>query len=308
MTNSNRSPLPFWSLLTLMAAYPYITASTQDSGKRLKLPEVPAIITDPDKQTEYTVIHYWQHYDFTDTTLMNDAGYTEEAFIEFCDILSCVPDTIAHTAIESLMLNASIVPEMFSHFTKLTDHYLGHADSPQCNEDLYILALETIVSLPSVDWSLKIHPRHQLILARQYQPGTIATNLTYTTPTGEERKLHDLNCDYTLLLLYDPECPSCKNLCRYNTHTPVFRKSVAGQVGEELTVLAFHSGDDLRLWSAYLSEIFGGWIMVHALDTELENEKLEEYTLPCLCLLDKDKQVLLKGASMEQIETWIKKK
>ncbi|MDR0795878.1 MAG: DUF5106 domain-containing protein, partial [Tannerella sp.] len=66
-----------------------------DAGKvvteKFKPPDIPVMITDPNLRLEYFVRHYWDHFDFADTTYIPTPEITEQAWANYIDLLSRMP-------------------------------------------------------------------------------------------------------------------------------------------------------------------------------------------------------------------------
>ena len=75
------------------------TAVQADTVRKFTLPLIPAMLNTPELRADYLVRHYWDNMDFTDTTYINLPDVTEQAWVDFIDILKIVPDTTAIAAI-----------------------------------------------------------------------------------------------------------------------------------------------------------------------------------------------------------------
>lgn len=276
------------------------------SGARLQPPAIPSALTDPQQRAEYLAENYWQHYDFADKTLISNADYTEQAFVDFIYLLSNVSEAAVRSAVGKLIGNAAADPAMFDHFTELAEQYLYDPNSPMRNEELYIPFLEQIIALPSVDSLLKIRPRHQLAMALKNRPGTVAADFAYTTASGKTGRLSNMQGYYTLLFFYDPDCYDCKRVKQYIADSPVFGSLVGGQEGKQLSVLAVYTDGHFDAWRAHLPDMPPAWTVGYDKGQALRGKELYDLkAIPTLYLLDKDKRILLKDAPVEQIKAWL---
>lgn len=66
------------------------TAVQADTVKKFTLPLIPAMLNTPELRADYLVRHYWDNMDFTDTTYINLPDVTEQAWVDFIDILKIV--------------------------------------------------------------------------------------------------------------------------------------------------------------------------------------------------------------------------
>ena len=48
---------------------------------------VPSVITEPEERAAYLVKHYWDKFDFTDTTLIHFPEITEQATSNYIDMM-----------------------------------------------------------------------------------------------------------------------------------------------------------------------------------------------------------------------------
>ena len=62
-------------------------AQAQRTTEEFRLPEVPVFLTDPAERAAYLAVHYWDYFNFADTTLISRPEITEQAFVDFISIL-----------------------------------------------------------------------------------------------------------------------------------------------------------------------------------------------------------------------------
>ena len=271
------------------------------ASRAFRLPKIPATCTTPGQRAEYLVAHYWDHFDFRDTSLVSHPEITEQAFANFISILPYANDP--GQGLCAVLDRASTDSAMFACFRDLAEKYLYDPNSPMRSEELYIPALEYIVLSPKVDSIEKLRPQYQLDMARKNRPGMIATDFTYTTEsasgTPSRHRLHNLGSKYTLLFFNSPDCPDCERAMQHIEASPLFARWQA----EGLTILAVYRDDDLDLWrkAVYPQE----WINGYDAGQVITGKRLYDLkAIPTLYLLDRDKRVILKDAPIEQIERW----
>lgn len=153
----------------------------QEKTKEFRLPEVPVTLTAPEDRAAYLSLHYWDHFDFADTSLISRPEITEQAFVDFISVLPY--SSKAQTAVDTLFCRALVSNEMLYHFISLGDKYLFEPNSPMHNEELHILFLRALVDNPDLGELDKMRPRHQLEMAlktvretwRQISPLSVGT-------------------------------------------------------------------------------------------------------------------------------------
>ena len=126
---------------------------------------VPSVITEPEERAAYLVKHYWDKFDFTDTTLIHFPEITEQATSNYIDMMKYVPAKVAASSIKEMMSKASTDSSMFVYFSGLYEKYLYDPNSPMRDESLYIYVLDAVLEAPFLDEVSKIRPAHLLELA-----------------------------------------------------------------------------------------------------------------------------------------------
>lgn len=268
---------------------------TATEKKEFKIPEIPAILTNPAERAEFLAKHYWDNYDFSDTSLIALEKVTEQSFVNYLDILPHVPLQSAEENLSKLMDKAMQGDSlMFAHFAAMAEKYLYDPNSPLRNEAFYIPVLRYIVASNNVEEVNKIRPQFQLEMALKNRPGEKAADFTYTLPNGKTGSLYGVRADYTVLFFNNPDCNDCKRVKEYIETVAAFNSSA----GKKIAIVAIYPDEDLSLWknSPYPKTWING-----------QNENLsKEHTydlkaIPTLYLLDKDKNVILKDAPVEEI-------
>ena len=261
-----------------------------------KLPEIPGSITKPTDRAVYLSLHYWDHFDFADTSLISRPEITEQACVDFINILPY--STEAQAAADTLFSRASVRNEMLYHFISLTDKYLYEPYSPMHNEDLYIVFLRALVSSPDLGELDKIRPRYQLEMALKNRPGDVASDFTFVCRDGKQRRLSDIQADYVLIYFNDPECETCHHVRKLLSMSQTVNRLLESGRLKLLSVCI--KGKTLR-WEK--EEFPSGWIVGYdAVQRLTRDEVYDLREMPSLYLLDSEKRVILKNASLEEVE------
>lgn len=159
----------------------------QQKTKEFRLPDVPVTLTAPEDRAAYLSLHYWDHFDFADTSLISRPEITEQAFVDFLGILPYTDR--AQAAIDTLFRRAATGQEMLYHFIGLSDKYLYEPNSPMHDEELHILVLRALLDNPCLSDTDKIRPRYLLEIAMKNRPGDVAADFTVTCRDGRRRQL-----------------------------------------------------------------------------------------------------------------------
>lgn len=268
------------------------------------LPDIPSALTSYQDRAAYLVSHFWENYDFSDTTQISKTEVTEQAFVDFLDVLNHVPVEKGREALKVLMDSASVDNSMFLHFVNLAEKYLYDPNSPFRNEELYIPVLNAVVSSSQLDETYKVRPRFQLNTVLKNRPGSIATDFVYTLASGASLKMSSLKADYTILFFNNPECHDCQRVKEYIKKSQLFNRMTKANSIPLLSILAIYPDADIPLWKRgdYPS------MMINSYDAGqvITNKELYDLkAIPTFYLLDGEKRVIMKDAPIEQIEAWL---
>lgn len=192
-----------------------------------RLPDVPAALTEPAERADYLALHYWDRFDFVDTTLVRRPEITEQAFADFVCILPYAPR--AGAAVDSLFARAEVAKGMFCHFMELGDKYLDEPASPLYNEVLYALFLRAQLDSPLLEEVEKIGPRTRLAVMSKNRPGDRAEDFTFRCRDGSCGRLSEIGAEYTLLYFNAPDCADCRRAKAYLASSSAVARFAAGQ-------------------------------------------------------------------------------
>ena len=268
--------------------------------KEFILPEIPAIITTKEQKTTYLADHFWDNFNFKDTTLISDSEFTERALAEFIALLRNINIGKSDTALKSLISKASVDSAMLHHFIDITEKYLYNPNSPFRNGNMYISALEGIIALPNLDEIYKIRPRYQLNLEKKNRVGELASNFKYTLADGATSSLYAVKSKFTLLFFSNPGCAECARVKQYIMDTPLFNGD------KELQIISIFPDKDLSIWHDTVKTYPKEWISGYDKGVVSDNSLYDLRAIPTLYLLDEDKKVLLKDATIETIHNFLK--
>lgn len=264
---------------------------------------VPSVITEPEQRAAYLATHYWDKFDFTDTTFIHLPEITEQATSNYIDIMKYVPAETASSSIKSMMNKAAADSTMFAYFAGLYEKYLYDPNSPLRDESLYIYVLEAVLEAPVFDEVNKIRPAHLLELALKNRIGEPASDFTYTLADGKKGTLYHIKADDLLLFFYNPDCHACKEITDQLIASPIVNDRIKEG---KLKILAIYPDEDLQAWREHLSLIPSDWINSYDSSISLKNDEIYDLkAIPTLYLLDKDKKVILKDVTFNQIENYL---
>lgn len=283
-----------------------VSSSRQDTASvrqtQFSFPEIPATLTEPEARKAWLLTHYWEQFDFADTTLVNNRDVTEQGFVNFIALLAdgTTPEELTRESLENWCSGFVGQEHARQVLTQTADSYLFNPNSPFYNEALYGMYLEALLSkLPQTD-AMRSAYRFKLELVRRNNVGDKATNFTYYQPDGTRRTLAATPAknDRLLLMFYDPECESCHEVLLQMAADASLAEAV--QSGQ-LSVLAVYTEGNEEAWRKALPDMPEGWTVGTDREAVKTGALYDLKAMPSLYLLDGSKTVLLKDAAYEKI-------
>ncbi|MGL5015151.1 MAG: DUF5106 domain-containing protein [Bacteroidales bacterium] len=257
-----------------------------------ELPSIPDLVTDPKERMNILTSRYWDNFDFTDTTILSSSDVTERIFVDFLEILQANSPENSRVAIGDLIKRAAVDSTIFIHFANLSEKYLYDLNSPFRDEELYLPVLNEMISSGYLDDAQKIRPRYTLHMIMKNRVGDKAANFIYTSPSGAKGSLYGIKAQFTLLFFNNPDCEECNILKSRIKDENIFADN------EIIKVVAIYPDSDLDMWRStdYPKEWINGYN-----STLFDDHIYDLKAMPTLYLLDRDKVVLLKDASFDDV-------
>lgn len=270
---------------------------------KLKMPQIPTVITEPGARAEYIAAHFWDGFNFADTACVNNS-VTEQGVADYINALFVAETTLAERSITEMMSAAAVDSVSYRRFMQLTQKYLDDPNSPMRNETLYIAVLRHIVAGGQLS-PLEIMPyQRRLDISLRNRPGNKAANVVYTLAGGSQGDLYGIKADYTLLFLNNPDCHMCAQLREELTKSPMVQSLVQSR---KLAILALYPDQDITAWKNYRHNMPPSWINGYDKEQQIkENDTYDLRAIPTLYLLDRDKTVLIKDfVTLQQLEEYM---
>ena len=305
--------------VSLLAVLSACSSSPKDKGKKegkevkirsFQIPEVPSVYTDPRSQAKYLITRYWDKFDFADTALIRMPEITEQAFVNYLQLFPYVPYPDLEKGITGMLEQALTADTlMFAHFTELYAKYLYDPNSPMLSEEYYIPVLQYITASERVSEIDKMRPAFRLEMSLKNRQGSMATDFTYTLPSGKKEKLSGITSDYTILFFNNPDCDACRTI-KAEVESSGFVKSLlnANPRGKQkrLVFLSVFPDPELDVWRKFLPVQPKEWICAYDDGQVITKERLYDLrAIPTFYLLDKDKKVVLKDVPFRVIESYL---
>lgn len=267
-------------------------------------PTTPLLLSDQQSESEWYALHFWDKYDFG-----NPHKYTtdesRQGLLVFINALNKTSLEVATDAMVEMMRRATTSLDGYWCQLELAEEVLYDPSSPMCNDYLWEPVLRHAIGPESpLDEDSKIRYRSLLKIVSRNQLGAVATNFTYTLPSGKSAELHTLDAPYTLLFFYNPGCSECQHTKRLILASgeleALHRQGL-------LEVLALYPDGDVAAWRKGLGENPSWWISAYDKGCVITSQELYDLkAIPTLYLLDGQKRVLMKDPSAESLNASIR--
>ena len=261
----------------------------------------------------YYKAHYWDGVTFMDDRIIRTPFFLPKLEKYYTELVTPDPDSIIKEADYQLLLARSS-PEMFKFLLNwLTDEYISPKYMGQ--DAVFVHLFEKYHSKGVSNWLNEkqmetINRRAYMLMANLI--GAKAADLEMLDTTGKPLPLYQVTADYTVVVFWDPTCGHCKEeLPRIDS---VYREKWKAHNVKMYGVLSADSKQDLKPeWLKYIREHnLGEWVNVYQTkEIEAANfaaqkpgyRQLYDVTLtPTIYLLDKDKNIIAKKLTWQQLD------
>ena len=276
--------------------------SVCQNKRTFTFPDIPSSLRTPAERLNFLVHHYWDKFDFTDTTYIELPEVTEQALVNYMDLLQRVPVEVADSCMELMLKAASKELSMLEYLTETLHQYCFDIYSPTRNEEAYLPVAKFLLHSPLVDEVTRLQAEYDLKNIALNRKGTVANDFEYTLASGKQGSMHQLTKDFTLLVFYNPDCKLCEEQLEYMKESPLF---MGHEFLSHVDVLAFYVDEEYDLWKKKQYMIPKEWINGYdAKGIVIRKGVYHIDVTPSIYLLDKDKRVLLKDVSVKEIEEY----
>ena len=270
--------------------------------KEVKLIEIPSMMTDLESRSKYASEHFWDNFDFNDSTYLVNKGKLSEHLTIYLQVLSITERDIADRSLADFVNKITQSnTSLRAYFFEEVENILYDPNSTDRNEDLYISFLKYLIASQHIGNAQKEKYTFHLNMAMKNLPGDRAIDFRFVDSKNRLSSLYQTKGEYILLFFYEPGCPSCKEIKQGIEESQVFGKMEAG-----LTYLAVYSGEDYVAWEESVASYPSDWIVAHDIGQELLNDNLYDLRAsPTIYLLNKEHKVLLKDPDLFQLENYL---
>lgn len=265
----------------------------------------PTFYGKPKRIQEFIIDHYLDHFPWNDPRIFN-TPIGEDILKEYINLVYQWDRPDLDTfVVRDLKKAASINKASYLNFYDRLEQDLGFYMSNYKVEHTYIKMLQEILTHSDIENARRIFYEYELATINKNLDGDFAPDFAFINEHGDTTTLYDFPSEYTLLLLHNPSCSTCREVRHRIAQYQALNDAIASG---RFNVLTIYMENDNKLWDHYLNteaadNYHHGWNF----DQSIEEKSLyETRTIPYMFLLDKDKKIIRKNIPYYEIENTIK--
>lgn len=256
----------------------------------------------------YRKAHYWDYIDFQDSTLIRTPTQVFKGKLDgfFTDMVLPHPDSVLQEAVNIIEKSRSCKP-MFNYVTGYCFQSIaGRADSIMGMDAAYVKFSKRYILSGDIDWldQKSLEKVRENVARLQYNLlGETAHELKLPTLEGNLVSLHETKAPFTFLVFWEENCGHCKK------QVPEIKSKLLDKFKSYgLKVFAVHTQPHKDKWEQFVTEheLFD---FINCWDPYGQSNFRTYYNVvstPAMYLLDKDKKIIAKSISIDQMAEILK--
>ncbi len=283
--------------------------------KGMREPEIPKNLpeekTDPQFGWRYFKTHYWDGVNFWDDRLVRTPFFEARVDKYYEQVVYPAADSVIKEL--DWMLGYASASEDMQRFLllKFANRYLNQ--KYMWEDAVFVHLFEKYFAQKKYPWLTEqgqkvIQDRAFSLMGNIF--GSPSADVELPDSNGKIIKLYDVKSPYTLLVIWDPACGHCKEvLPRLDT----FYINRWKDLGVQPFALAKETDGSKKDWTNFINEFnLNNWVHVYyskeadKLRTDAGipgySQLFDVQSFPTLYLLDKDKRIIAKKISEEQVD------
>ena len=277
----------------------------------LKEPVVPPVLAQKSGKDAYYYFksHYWDGISFSDERLTRTPIFEPRLDKYYKDLVSPEPDSIEREA-DMMLLESRTNKEMFQF---LMVYFVQKYINPQYmgQDAIFVHLFEKYINTGEAEFFTEKY--RQFLNNRAYSLmanliGQPAANLQMVDSAGKPSPLYGVNAPFIVICFWDPTCGHCKEIV---PEVDSIYEAKWKQEGVKIYGVLVDGGQPA--WIQFIKDHnLKDWI--HVYETKAQQDSTEAagkpgykqlydvYQTPILYLLDKDKRIVAKKLSYQQVD------
>ncbi|MEX2234606.1 MAG: thioredoxin-like domain-containing protein [Cyclobacteriaceae bacterium] len=277
------------------------------SGKPVRIPDPPKRADgtiDSTFQLRWYREHFFDHFDLSDEALLRlPRPVYRDKIYQYLDKLYPPQADSLTKAIARIVAKAKKNPETYKYSVFLSVlKYQSHEIMGL--DEVYVNLYDTYFASGEMDFwanaNLKKNFKEQAERFRKSLIGKTGPNLIMQDVNLKPRALYDIKNKYSILYVFKPDCPSCKE------ETPKLL-NFYNQKKFDVEVFAVCSDSSMRNMRDYIKELNLKWITVNGPRSYVGpyQDLYDAMSTPTLYVLDEKKKIIGKKIPSEKLEDFL---
>lgn len=289
--------------LAVSCQKPKSALQTEDSGNDtitcIAQPPLPIMLQSQAERMHYLAVHYWDEVNLADTNYLHHTDLLETRWNRYVQLLYQNADTsVCHQSLNRLITRMASNPSLALYFLNQAEQtwYDPNATCRSMRNYQWVVEAFTSMNLSGDEFA---HFQAQLPMLLRNSEGSVAADFSFTDRKGRTGSLYSLKSPFLLLYLNNPDCDACQTLRQQLAQVP---ELLQWQKKGQVTILSVYTDAQEEMWEKCCREYPNEWIVVRDREQMIATRGLYDLrAIPSLYLLDADKHVLLRDASLQEI-------
>lgn len=261
-------------------------------------PQAPDTISSLERRSDYIISHFWDKCDLSKP--IKDEEGLENAFQDYAVFFQFAHKQIVLTSINDLMNKAQSNTRNFMMLARIAEKSLYDVGGVIWSDEAYLPFAENVVKSSKIKDIEKLRYKNQIAKIYNNRIGAVAQQLEYTDIDGKRKKSDSLEADNILVFFNDPDCDDCRILrLRLSTDVALNKLIEDGK----LQVLCIYPGAYSKEWADDAKRYSDLWEIGAS---ENADTKYDLRLIPNIYVLDKDKKIVMKNATLDDLHSFFK--
>lgn len=259
-----------------------------------KYPIPPDSIRDRQGRIDYMAENFWNSETISDTTNFK----SPKLLLDYLYLLKQQDNNAK--SIKAFISLAAKSENTFGTILYWLDNILYDSSSSHYDESLYLKLMNAVMA-SDADSVMKLIPTERINILQKNQIGQQANDFIFVDKAGLQHRLHDLDAPLILLIFNNPDCSLCHQAEELIEDDDVIKKLYRAGI---ITIVAITPDADYNEWMRH--QYPNNWIVGYDYEKAIYSQRIYDIQrLPCMYLLDRGKNVLVKEADYERIHKYL---
>jgi len=268
-------------------------------------------IIDSFYQYNYYREHYFDNFDWSDDRIVRTPVFHNRLQMFMLKITPQIPDSIIKAA--DFVIQKSLKTKEVSKWCIywITNHY--ETSQYMGMDAVFVHMAQKYYADKAITFWLDDALRFKLTDRANTLSynllGLKAQNITLPDTANKYQSMYNIKADYTVIIFWDATCGKCKEeMPKLLELYEELNKGIKPNTPKKIDVYALSMTVDVDIWKKYLNEHKLPWSNVYDPNRESNYRKhFDVYSTPVVYLLGKEKRIIAKRLSIEQIKDFIEK-